>query len=320
MAILAQVVSLRSSRCVQLAMAARPLGSSPPFRLAAQLGYAWRHAMRKGGAYESDAHSLVRDLHGEALVRLGLALRPCAGNPGRALQRARPEVQEAAKLLCQVAGVTPSSLASDAMAGNGEETIQWNLAAPRFVPSGCCLTGQQGLGLEPPQREAPPLEEELDVLCPIDGANFERPAVDVEERLLPVEGAMELAIALGYKDEEMDYASPGADGEAHCLESLARQAARRRERDDEAFWTMVVEANGEGDELRRWQLATGVRFPAPPVGLCGRGALSTPGGVHPRGTLSAVAGDASKHCSLGIASATRSSDEQVPILQCRSRT
>ena len=76
--------------------------------------------------------------------------------------------------------------------------------------------------------------------------------------------------------------------------------------------TMVVEANGEGDELRRWQLATGVRFPAPPVGLCGRGALSTPGGVHPRGTFNAVAGDASKHCSLGIASATRSSDEQVP--------
>ena len=59
-------------------------------------------------------------------------------------------------------------------------------------------------------------------------------------------------------------------------------------------------------------LRLGIRFPAPPVGLCGRGALSTPGGVHPRGMFNAVAGDASKHCSLGIASATRSSDEQVP--------
>ena len=64
--------------------------------------------MRKGGAYHSGEDDLdtVRDLHGEALVRLGLRLQPRKGQcPMENLHRARPEVKEAALLLGQLAGI-----------------------------------------------------------------------------------------------------------------------------------------------------------------------------------------------------------------------
>ena len=70
----------------------------------------------RGGAYSDKGIDTVRDLHGEALVRLGLLLQPGSGKglaPAQVLLGARPEVQEAAKVLARLAGRGEHELVHD---------------------------------------------------------------------------------------------------------------------------------------------------------------------------------------------------------------
>ena len=73
-------------------------------RLACQLGFAWRSAARSGIYDQGNQFAIIRDLHAEALVILGHALRPRASKaPSRALQQARPVVRDAIQLLAAIA-------------------------------------------------------------------------------------------------------------------------------------------------------------------------------------------------------------------------
>ena len=64
---------------------------------------------------------IVRDLHAEALVRLGLLMAPVPGlPPSRALQGARVEVQEAAEMLARLAARDVASVARE-MDGHEDE-------------------------------------------------------------------------------------------------------------------------------------------------------------------------------------------------------
>ena len=70
--------------------------------------------MRRGGAYNEAKAKLVtiQELHGEALVRIGLLLQPTSGGPpGKLLQQARPDVYDAVKVLARLAGTdSPETL------------------------------------------------------------------------------------------------------------------------------------------------------------------------------------------------------------------
>ena len=90
-----------------------------------------------------DEYAVVRDLHAEALLRLGLAMRPrAARDPARALEHARPEVQQAADLLCQVSGRTIPDLARAMVAERDEEDAAERKCLPR--PDGAVLVGPGG--------------------------------------------------------------------------------------------------------------------------------------------------------------------------------
>ena len=106
-------------------MAARPLrGLLGARQLASQLGFAWRRATQKDGVYTRDLEQIeiVRDMHAEALVRLGLLMAPVPGMPpGQALKRARVEVQDAAVLLARLAGHDVERVVND-IAGLEEQT------------------------------------------------------------------------------------------------------------------------------------------------------------------------------------------------------
>ena len=134
-------------------MAARPLvGSvSGARRLSAQLGYAWRKAFARGGAYLSDEFEVVRDLHGEALVRLGLSLRP-RGGFGQALRSARPEVQEAASVLARLAGRVVHTVADTGPRASMEEAA--GHAGFQAEDVAAVPTTEDGGAMEGPAEEA----------------------------------------------------------------------------------------------------------------------------------------------------------------------
>ena len=110
--------------------------------LIARLGFAWRKA-RRAGIYEDPKLEVVRDLHCEALVRLGRRLRPKEdeGPIAAICSATRSAVTEATSLLAVLAGGTGTGLddefdqAASVFEVPSVKAFSWNPAAPAFVPS-----------------------------------------------------------------------------------------------------------------------------------------------------------------------------------------